>query len=176
MSAPYVGEIRMFSFPRIPTGWFACDGSLKPISEYQTLYTLIGTNYGGDGVQTFGVPDLRGQVPIHQGRGPGLSTYVIGQRSGTESVTLLPVNMPTHNHMFVASTAAASTITPGPTVLPAAVTGDNFYLTTITGASTLNFSPTAVQQQGGNIAHENLMPTLTVSICIAWAGVFPSRN
>jgi microcystin-dependent protein len=176
MSAPYVGEIRMFSFPRIPTGWFACDGTLKSIAEYQTLFTLIGTTYGGDGVQTFAVPDLRGQVPIHQGTGPGLTTRVIGELGGSENVTLLSANMPTHNHMFTASAAAASTISPGPTVLPAAVTGDTFYLTTVTGANTQNFAPAAVQQQGGNISHDNLMPTLTVSICIAWAGVFPTRN
>jgi microcystin-dependent protein len=176
MSAPYVGEIRMFSFPRIPTGWFACDGSLKSISDYQVLYTLIGTTYGGDGVQTFGVPDLRGQVPLHQGTGPSLTPRVLGELGGSENVTLLTPNMPAHNHSFTASTAAASTITPGSGVLPGAVTGDTLYLTTVTGANTQAYSPAAVQQQGGNVAHENLMPTLTVSICIAWAGVFPSRN
>jgi microcystin-dependent protein len=176
MTTPYVGEIRMFSFSRVPTGWFACDGSLKSISGYETLYTLLGTAYGGDGVQTFGVPDLRGQVPLHQGTGPSLTTRALGELGGTENVTLLTQNMPSHNHSFMASTAAASTITPGSGVLPGTVTGDIFYLTTTTGASTLAYSPAAVQQQGGNIAHDNLMPTLTVSICIAWAGVFPSRN
>ena len=91
MSTPYIGEIRMFGFGTrgAPNGWQACDGSLLPISEFDALFALIGTTYGGDGQTTFAVPDLRGRLPVHQGTGPGLSTYVIGQRAGTETVTVL---------------------------------------------------------------------------------------
>lgn len=100
MTTPYVGEIRLFAFPRIPTGWFACDGSLKPIANNEVLFTLLGTTYGGDGVNTFAVPDLRGQVPLHMGTGPGLTNRPIGQRSGSESVTLLATQLPSHTHPF----------------------------------------------------------------------------
>ncbi|MEG1117467.1 MAG: tail fiber protein, partial [Janthinobacterium sp.] len=112
MSTPYVGEIRLFSFPRIPTGWFACDGSLKPISEYEVLYILLGTTYGGDGVNTFGVPDLRGQVPLHQGTGPGLTPRVMGQKGGSETVTLLQTQLPAHTHVVSALSSLATVNTP----------------------------------------------------------------
>ena len=100
MSAPYIGEIRLFSFPRIPTGWFACDGSLKPIAEYEVLYALLGTTFGGNGINTFGVPDLRGRVPVDMGRGTGLTPRIIGESSGSENVTLLTLNLPSHSHTF----------------------------------------------------------------------------
>ena len=105
MSTPYIGEIRMFGFGTrgAPNGWQGCDGSLLPISEYDALFALIGTTYGGDGQVTFGVPDLRGRLPIHQGTGPGLSTYVIGQKAGTETVTVLPTQMPAHTHPILVS-------------------------------------------------------------------------
>ena len=100
MSTPYIGEIRMFGFGArgAPLGWQACDGSLLPISEYDALFALIGTTYGGDGQVTFGIPNLRGRLPVHQGTGPGLSTYVIGQSAGTETVTLLQSQMPAGHH------------------------------------------------------------------------------
>jgi len=94
MTTPYVGEIRLLSFPRIPTGWFACDGSLKSIADYQTLFMLLGTTYGGDGNQTFGVPDLRGQIPVHQGTGTGLTPRVLGQSTGFENITLTLSEIP----------------------------------------------------------------------------------
>jgi microcystin-dependent protein len=179
MSMPYVGEIRMFGFSRIPTGWFACDGSLKPISGYEVLYTLIGTTYGGDGVNTFGVPDLRGQLPVHQGTGLGLSTRVLGQVGGSEQVTLLTTQMPGHTHAVQATSDAATSATPGTGVLPgsvAAITGETMYVSDLTGAVAQNLAPGSVTQTGGSSPHDNTMPTLTLSICIAWSGVFPSRN
>ena len=126
MSTPYIGEIRMFGFGRTPIGWQACDGSLLPISQYDALFALIGTTYGGDGQNTFAVPDLQGRLPIHQGQGQGLSNYVIGQRAGTESVTVLPTQMPAHSHVMVATTGASTAITPGPTLLPGTVSSDTF--------------------------------------------------
>ena len=110
MAEPYLGEIRMFAFGTrgAPIGWQACDGSLLPISQNDALFALIGTTYGGDGQTTFAVPDLRGRVPVHQGTGPGLSTYVIGQRAGTETVTVLSTQMPAHTHTLVATSAAST--------------------------------------------------------------------
>ena len=178
MSTPYIGEIRMFGFGTrgAPNGWQACDGSLLPISQYDALFALIGTTYGGDGQTTFAVPDLRGRVPIHQGTGPGLSTYVIGQRAGTETATVLPTQMPAHTHTAVATTAAASTGTPGPSVIPGAVSNQTMYVTDTTGGRAFSLSPQTVGQAGGSQPHENCMPTLTVQFCIATQGIFPSQG
>lgn len=177
MSTPYIGEIRMFGFGTrgAPNGWQACDGSLLPIAEYDALFALIGTTYGGDGQVTFGVPDLRGRLPIHQGQGPGLSQYVIGQRAGTETVTVLPTQMPAHTHTAVATSAAATSLTPGTTILPAAVSGDTFYATDLTGATAIAMSAESTSLAGGSQPHENCMPTLTVQYCIATEGIFPSQ-
>src|SRR3954468_21133588 len=103
MADPYIGEIRMFGGNFAPAGWAFCSGQLIPISENDTLFNLIGTTYGGDGQSTFALPDLRGRVPIHMGTGPGLSTHIIGEAAGVESVTLLTQNMPPHTHAMVAS-------------------------------------------------------------------------
>ena len=176
MSTPYVGEIRMFGFPRVPNGWFVCDGSTRSIAEYQVLYTLLGTTYGGDGITTFALPDLRGRVPVHQGQGLGLSAYALGQKAGTESVTLAVAQLPVENLPLMATTALATTGAVGNTVVPAAVTGDTPFVTDITGATGGELSANAVVSRGGNQPHENQMPTLTVQFCIAWAGVFPSQG
>jgi microcystin-dependent protein len=176
MSQPYVGEIRMFGFGRVPNGWWACDGSLLSIAEYEVLYALVGTTYGGDGQTTFGVPDLRGRLPIHQGTGPGLSTYVIGQRAGSEQVTLTSNQMPAHTHTLLATSAAATALSPGNAVLPGAVSGDTFYASDIAGATAVAMSAQSTSSSGGSQPHENCMPTLTVQYCIAWAGIFPSQG
>ena len=177
MSEPYVGEIRMFGFGSrgAPNGWQACDGSLLAIANYDVLFALIGTTYGGDGQQTFAVPDLRGRLPIHQGQGPGLSNYVIGQSAGTETVSVLPTQMPAHTHAAVATNALATSLTPGTTLLPGAVGGDLFYATDLTGATAIAMSAESTSLAGGSQPHENCMPTLTVQYCIATAGVFPQQ-
>lgn len=177
MSTPYIGEIRMFGFGTrgAPTGWQACDGSLLPISEYDALFALIGTTYGGDGQTTFAVPDLRGRLPIHQGMGPGLSNYVLGQRAGTETVTLLPTQMPAHNHIAVATSATATTGTPSTSVIPGTVNADTMYISDITGLSPFTLAPQSSTLAGGSQPHENCMPTLTVQFCIATFGIFPSQ-
>jgi microcystin-dependent protein len=177
MSTPYIGEIRMFAFGTrgAPNNWQACDGSLLPISEYDALFALIGTTYGGDGQTTFAVPDLRGRVPIHQGQGPGLSNYIIGQRAGTETVTVLPTQMPAHTHTLVVTSSAGGGVTPGNTVLPGSVSGDTFYASDITGATALPMSAQSTSLAGGSQPHENCMPTLTVQYCIATFGIFPSQ-
>lgn len=177
MSEPFVGEIRHFGFPRIPTNWQACDGSLLSIAEYEVLYTLLGTAYGGDGVNTFAVPDLRGQTPIHQGTGVGgLSTRVLGQSGGQESVTLTTLQIPQHTHSWVATQGAATTATPGTDVILGAPASDNIYVTDITGYVAYPLAPGNVQPAGGSQPHENMMPTLTVNICIALYGIYPQQQ
>jgi microcystin-dependent protein len=177
MSTPYIGEIRIFGFNRIPTGWQSCDGSLLSISEYETLYALLGTTYGGNGQTNFAVPDLRGRLPIHWGRGPGLSPYVCGQNAGTESVTLNTQQMPAHNHIMLAANVTATSLPPGPTLLPGAVTGgDTLYITDLTGATPVPLAANELAASGSTLPHDNLMPTLTLSICISLFGVFPSQN
>lgn len=176
MSTPYVGEIRLFGFGRVPNGWFSCDGSLQSIAEYEVLYTLIGTTYGGDGSSTFALPDLRSRVPIHQGTGPGLSTYVLGQLSGTESVTLTQQQMPAHGHTLLATTNLATATQVGVGVELGALNGDGMYVTDISGSTAIAMNPASLTPSGGNQPHDNLMPTLTAQFCIAWAGVFPSQS
>jgi microcystin-dependent protein len=178
MSTPYIGEIRMFGFGTrgAPNGWQACDGSLLPIAEFDALFALIGTTYGGDGQTTFAAPDLRGRLPIHQGTGPGLSTYVIGQKSGTETVTVLPTQMPAHTHTLAVTSAAATAVTPGASLLPGTVSGETFYASDITGATALPMTAQATSVAGGSQPHENCMPTLTVQYCIATQGIFPSQG
>ncbi|MGK5064989.1 phage tail protein [Janthinobacterium sp. LB3P112] len=177
MSQCYVGEIRQFAFPRIPTGWFACDGSLKPISEYEVLFMLLGTTYGGDGQNTFGVPDLRGRLPLHQGQGPGLTARIIGETGGSEQVTLTTAQIPQHTHTYFATNATATAATPGPTlVLGAATNSDNMYATSATGATPTVLSDVACGLRGNNLPHDNAMPTLAVSFCIAYEGVYPTQQ
>ncbi|WP_211453036.1 phage tail protein [Collimonas antrihumi] len=177
MTTPYVGEIRLLAFQRVPTGWFACDGSVQSIAEYQTLYMLLGTTYGGDGVNTFGVPDMRGQVPLHQGNGSGLSPRVLGQPGGSENVTLTTGTMAAHTHPYSATSAEATANVPAATVqLGAAAGSDKMYATSIAGLNPYVMSPASTSSAGGSQPHNNTMPTLTVSFCIAWAGVFPSQS
>ena len=174
MTTPYIGEIRMFGFGRVPNGWQPCNGSLLAISEYDALFALIGTTYGGDGQTTFAVPDLRGRLPIHQGQGPGLSNYVIGQKAGSETVTLLQGQMPSHNHTLLTTTGAANSLTPGASLLPGAISGDSFYASDISSATAVAMSAQSTSPGGGSQPHENCMPTLTVQYCIATQGIFPS--
>ncbi len=170
MAQPYVGEIRMFGGNFAPAGWVFCDGSLLPISEYDTLFTLIGTTYGGDGQQTFAVPDLRGRLPIHMGQGPGLgNNYIIGQSGGTESVTLTTNQIPAHNHLMLVSGTAASASSPQGNSLANAT--PNLYLRDIP-SPTMNSA--SINPVGGSQAHENMMPYLCVSFIISLFGIFPS--
>ena len=116
MSEPYIGQILAVGFNFAPVNWALCDGALLPISEYSTLFNLIGTTYGGDGVTTFALPDLRGRTAIHQGTGPGLPTFVMGQAGGAESVTVTAAQTPGHNHLLNTSSNTAASNTPGPSV------------------------------------------------------------
>lgn len=176
MSTPYLGEVRMFGFRRTPIGWVPCDGRLLAIAENDALYVLLGTTYGGDGMTTFAVPDLRGRLPLHQGQSSAGSNYVLGQASGTESVTLITPQMPTHAHPVFATTATANSGTVRNSLMPGTVSGETAYATDTTGGIPAMLAPTTVSVSGGNLPHENCMATLTVQFCIATEGVFPPQN
>lgn len=173
MSTPFVGEIRMFGFSRIPTGWLACNGDVISIVENEVLFTLIGTTYGGDGMNTFGLPDLRGRAPIHQGAGAGLTFRVPGETGGSERVALSVANLPPHSHAFMATSAVATTDTPNGGVMHAAQAADTAYMT---APPNIALAVNSIGNSGDGLSHNNIMPTLAVSYCIASAGIFPSRN
>lgn len=169
---PFIGQIMLFGFNYAPYGWHICDGSELQIAEYEALYQLIGTTYGGDGVTTFAVPDLRGRVPIHMGQGRGMSNYALGQKGGTETVTLTSGQMPQHSHRVAASSAqVGATGTPSSAVVFASTSGPQIYAAqagTIAGV----LAP-SVGLTGGGQSHQNMMPTLAANYCIALFGVYP---
>lgn len=172
MSNPYVGEIRLFGGSFAPAGWMFCDGSVLPISENETLFSLIGTTYGGDGQSTFSLPDLRGRVPVHQGTGPGTSTRQLAETSGSETVTLLAAQMPGHSHSLNASTGEASA-SAGPTGVLAASANTQFYGT---GVPSTDMADGAITLQGGSQPHDNMAPFLAVNFIISLYGIYPSQS
>lgn len=172
----YVGEIRLLPYNFAPVGWADCNGQLISISENETLFMLLGTTYGGDGVNTFGLPDLRGRLPLHNGSAPGRSTYVIGQIGGSESVTLLPANLPPHSHPMFATTTVADTVTPGNTVELGQLSGDTMYANASTEALPMNGPMISGLIPNGSQPHENRMSTLTLRYCISLYGIFPSQT
>jgi microcystin-dependent protein len=172
MSEPFVGEIRMFAGNFAPRGWALCDGQLLAISQNDALFSLLGTIYGGDGRTTFGLPDLRGRVPIHQGTGPGLSNRRIGQKSGQENVTVTTSQLPAHGHPLSASTAIASSTDPSGN-LPANGGSSNIYGS---DAPFQSLNAQAVTNAGGNQPHNNVMPFQCVNFIVALVGIYPSRS
>lgn len=176
MSEPFVGEIRLFGFPKVPNGWLPCDGSKWSISVYEDLFTLIGTIYGGDGVTTFAVPNLAGRVPLHYGTGTGLTERMIGEIGGSENVTLLPSQIPSHGHAMNATTSPATESTISTSVELGALTGDTLYVTDTSGSSPFITSPASTGAAGYTSPHDNTMPTLAAQFCIAWAGIYPSPS
>ena len=168
---PYVGEIRMFGGNFAPAGWMFCDGTQLPISENDVLFTLIGTTYGGDGQETFNLPDLRGRVPLHQGTDPKGNNYTLGQNGGVESVTITTQQLPTHNHAFLASQAIA-----GQANASGNVTGQSSSIDWyIQDTPSVNMAANAVAPQGGGQPHENLQPYLCINFIISLFGVFPHQ-
>jgi microcystin-dependent protein len=180
MGNPYVGQISMTGFSFAPYGWAFCNGQLMSIAQYETLYTLIGTTYGGDGVQTFALPNLQCRLPIHQGTGAGLSTYVIGQISGSENVTLLTGQLPQHIHTFYATSACATSVRPNNslTAVPYQGISPSFYTIPTSGQApnVKNLNPQAIGQSGSSLPHPNMMPSLCVSFIISLFGIYPSQN
>jgi len=175
MSTPFLGEVRLFPYTFAPVGWQACDGSLLSIATYEALYALLGTTYGGNGVTNFGVPDLRGRVPLHQGQGSGLTPRILGQMAGTEQVTLLLDQIPAHTHTVYVTSSPASSNAPGNTVELGALSSDTMYTSEITGTS-ISPANSMISTTGGNQPHDNLMPTLTGTYCIAVVGIYPSQG
>jgi microcystin-dependent protein len=176
MSDQFVAEIRIFGFNFAPKGWAFCNGQLLPISQNTALFSLLGTMYGGDGKSTFGLPNLQGNVPMHvgQSQGPGLSTHDVGETGGSETVTLLTSEVPTHGHSLNADGIdAADTNVPSPNASYAQSTGGFLYQST----ANATLAPQALPSYpGGNLPHNNLMPYLTLNFCIALQGVFPPRS
>lgn len=176
MAQPFVGQIITVGFNFAPNGWLRCDGSLVPISQYDVLFQLLGTTYGGDGQTTFGLPNLCGRVAVNQGQGPGLSNYILGQMSGSESVTLTTNQIGAHTHSLMASSQVGSSITPGNTMALAqnAQTLLDMYGTV---APNTSLAPSSISISPGNaLPHENRQPFQAVNVIICWAGIFPSQN
>ena len=172
MPEPYVGEIRMFGGNFPPNGWMFCEGQTLSIAENEVLFQLIGTTYGGDGEETFNLPNLASRVPIHMGTGPDGVTYQIGEQAGTESVTLSTQQIPVHNHALLASTG------PGGLNAPAGnITGESAAIKIyIDDTPTAAMNAAAVTPAGGSQPHENCQPFLCINFIISLFGVFPSQT
>ena len=172
MSEPFVGEIRMFAGNFAPRGWAYCDGQLLAVSSNDALFSLLGTTYGGDGRTTFGLPDLRGRIPIHAGTGPGLSPRKLGAKAGDETETLTAPQLPSHTHAWRGHSGAAQ----GQTPISASVAApaSSFYDSQADNLGDMRAS--MVGATGGSQAHANLMPTLCIHFIIALFGVYPSRS
>lgn len=165
MAQPYVGEIRMFGGNFAPAGWSFCSGQLLPISEFETLFNLIGTTYGGDGQSTFALPDLQGRLPVHQGNG-----FVLAQTGGAESVTLTVQQIPIHNHPFLATTNIGGGSAPANALLAQSSTV-KVYSAVAPGNA---MGPQSITFIGGSQPHSNFQPYLCVSFIISLFGIFPS--
>ena len=171
MSQPFVGEIRMFAGSFAPAGWAMCDGQLMPISENDTLFNLIGTTYGGDGQETFAVPNLQSRVPIHAGTGPGLQNYQLGETGGVEQVTLTTQQLPVHSHPMLGSTNTSTSPVPTNNVIGKSTQVDLF----VNALPSDPLSNQAVSVAGGSQPHENTQPYLVVTYIISLFGLYPQQ-
>ena len=170
MAQPYVGEVRMFAGNFAPAGWMFCEGQLLPISEYETLFNLIGTTYGGDGQSTFALPDLRGRVPIHIGNG-----FTLAETGGVETVTLTVSQIPAHSHPLLATINSAAGTAPSATVLPGTAAAST--ITPYgTDAPQTQLNPRTIGSTGGSQPHDNFQPYLCVDFIISLFGIFPSQT
>jgi microcystin-dependent protein len=165
VAQPYVGEIRMFAGNFAPAGWMFCEGQPLSISEYETLFQLIGTTYGGDGQNTFALPDLRGRLPLHQGNG-----FILAETGGAEQITLTVSQMPTHSHPMLANSAVANQNQPSTNLFAQAATVDAY----VTGGSFVPLSPSSISSTGGSQPHNNFQPYLCIDFIISLFGIFPS--
>jgi microcystin-dependent protein len=175
MADPFVAEIRIFPFNFAPTGWAFCDGQLLPISQNTALFSLLGTTYGGDGKSNFALPDLQGNAPMHPGQGPGLSLHDLGEIGGSATVTLIESEIPSHPHSMNGQGSNANLNDPANAVMARPFGGGNLYKTPA-GAALVPLSAQSISGNGGDMPHNNLMPYLTLSFCIALQGVFPPRG
>ena len=167
MGNPYIGEVRIFAGTFAPAGWHMCDGAALPISEYETLFQLIGTTYGGDGQETFNVPDLRGRLPVHQGPG-----FVLGELAGSETVTLNMQQIPIHRHPMQASSDISNSPNPDNSVIGRSPQVLEF----LNAVPNTPMSSLIVGNDGGSQPHSNMQPFLCVNFIISLFGIFPSQN
>jgi microcystin-dependent protein len=165
----------MFGFNFAPRGWAMCNGQLLPISQNTALFSLLGTTYGGDGKSTFALPDLEGRAPMHPGQGPGLSLHDLGETGGSENVTLLQSEIPSHTHQLRANADFADVQVPGPARSLARSQNANAYKAPA-GQPTVNMSASELAPAGGDQPHNNMQPYLTLNFNIALQGVFPPRT
>ena len=175
MSEPFLGEVRLFAGNFAPVGWNFCDGTVLQIASNDALFNLIGTTYGGDGMTTFALPDLRGRVPVGQGNGPGLSPRMIGESYGTEAVTLTVQQIPPHSHSFVTTAAAATSPNPS-TALFANTGGDNLYVQNPSSPQPKALAAQTVANAGQSQPHNNIMSSVGMNYIIALEGIYPSQN
>lgn len=172
MADPFVAEIRIFPFNFAPRGWAWCDGQLLPLSQNTALFSLLGTTYGGNGQSNFALPDLQGRAPMHPGQGPGLSLHDLGENGGSETVTLLESEIPSHSHTLRANTIdVGDTNVPNPNASLAQSGGGTLYQS----SADTQLSPEALAPAGGDQPHNNMQPYLTFYFNIALQGVFPPR-
>ena len=173
MTEPFVGEIRLFGFDFAPRGWLPCSGQILRVEDYQQLFALLGARFGGDGRSTFGIPDFRGTVPIHQGQKPGHNMYNIGMSGGYEEVLLTPAQVPTHVHPLMGNSGTATSAEPlGRTMANSGRT--NIYVDA-TPDTEMHGESVGPNIGGGN-PHYNMQPFLTINFCIAWQGIYPPRS
>jgi microcystin-dependent protein len=181
MSSPFLGQITVYPYNFPPNGWADCSGQLLPISQYSALFSLLGTQYGGNGTTNFGLPDLQGRIPVGQGQLTGGSDYIMGEVAGGENVTILASSMPAHSHTLTATTADGSVNNPSGLILAKPQTGGgrgggnqgDIYNP---GNVDTPLAPTSLGVAGGSQPHNNIQPTLVLRYCIALQGVFPSRG
>lgn len=187
MSDACTGEVRLFAGSYAPRDWSFCDGSLLRINVYPALYALLGTTYGGDGVSTFGLPDLRGRIPVSQGQGTGLTDRPLASSGGSETVSITTNNMPAHSHGFTATTATATDTSPGPSLTLATLTKTNVVTGLYTDPTpvtnpptpptpTVQLHPASVSVVGLGVPRSNLMGSLAMNYIICLQGVFPDFN
>jgi microcystin-dependent protein len=174
MADPFVAEIRIFPFTFAPKGWAFCNGQLVPISQNTALFSLLSTNYGGDGRSNFALPDLQGSVPMHPGQGPGLSSHVLGEKAGSDTVALVPAQIPAHTHTVSATTLAAVSKLASANVSLARSRNGLAYQDTPGNAVVMH--PSTLATAGESLPHNNMQPYLTLNFCIALQGVFPAMS
>ena len=174
MADPFVAEIRIFPFNFAPKGWAWCDGQLLPLSQNTALFSLLGTTYGGNGKSNFALPDLQGRVPMHPGQGPGLSLHDLGETGGSETVTLLESEIPSHSHSIL--THAQDPADLGSPTPNRALARTNRGFGYVPAGSLVNMSDNTIAPAGGDQPHNNMQPYLTFYFCIALQGVFPPRG